>query len=114
LVFLRDFFKQNSYNDQQIHKALNHHPHLNQSDNKPNSVAFLPFVGTIFNRISRVLPRHKIKSVGLSHMKLSSLCRVKDHLGLRTPGVHRIPCECGRVCVGQMGCSVDTRLKEHQ
>jgi hypothetical protein len=48
-------------------------------------------------------------------MKLSSLLRpVKDHLGLRTPGVYRIPCECGRVYIGQMGRSVDIRLKEHQ
>jgi hypothetical protein len=48
-------------------------------------------------------------------MKLPSLLRpVKDHLGLRTPGDYRIPCECGRVYIGQMGCSVDIRLKEHQ
>jgi hypothetical protein len=53
--------------------------------------------------------------VGLSHLKLSSLlCPVKDHLGLRTPGVYRIPCECGRVYIGQTGPSVDIRLKEHQ
>jgi hypothetical protein len=38
----------------------------------------------------------------------------KDHLGLRTPGVYRIPCECGRVYIGQTGRSVDIRLKEHQ
>jgi predicted GIY-YIG superfamily endonuclease len=48
-------------------------------------------------------------------MKLSSLLRpVKDHLGLRTPGVYRIPCECGRVYIGQTGRSMDIRLKEHQ
>jgi hypothetical protein len=48
-------------------------------------------------------------------MKLSSLLRpVKDHLGLRTPGVYRIPCECGRVYIGQTGRSVDIRVKEHQ
>jgi hypothetical protein len=47
-------------------------------------------------------------------MKLSSLlCPVKDHLGLRTPGVYRIPCECGRVYIGQMGRSVVIGLKEH-
>jgi hypothetical protein len=51
-------------------------------------------------------------SVGLPHMKLSSLfCPVKDHLGLRTPGVYRIPCECDRVYIGQTGRSVDIRLK---
>jgi hypothetical protein len=49
LVFLRDVFKQNGYNDQQIHKGLNHHQHSDQLDNKPYSVAFLPFVRTIFN-----------------------------------------------------------------
>jgi hypothetical protein len=37
LVFLRDIFKQNGYNDHQIHRALNHHMHLYQLDNKPNS-----------------------------------------------------------------------------
>jgi hypothetical protein len=48
-------------------------------------------------------------------MKLSSLLHpVKDYLGLRTPGVYRIPCECDRVYIGQPGRSVDVRLKEHQ
>jgi hypothetical protein len=31
-----------------------------------------------------------------------------------TPDVYRIPCECGKVYIGQTGHSVDTRLKEHQ
>jgi hypothetical protein len=49
------------------------------------------------------------------HMKLSSLLHsVKDYLGLRTPGVYRLPCECSRVHIGQRGRSVDIRLKEHQ
>jgi hypothetical protein len=114
LAFLKDVFKENGYNDRQINRALNRRPHLPQPD-KPHSVAFLPFVGTIFNRISRVLTRHNIKSVGLPHMKLSILLRpVKDHLGLRTRGVYKIPCECGRVYIGQTGRSVDIRLKEHQ
>jgi hypothetical protein len=100
-VFLRDVFKQDGYNDRQIHRALNHRPHLPHSDNEPISVAFLSFVGTVINRISRVLARH-IKFVGLPHRKLSSLLRpVKDHLGLRIPRVCRIPCECGRVYIGQ-------------
>jgi hypothetical protein len=48
-------------------------------------------------------------------MKLSSLLRpVKDHLGLRTPGIYRIPCECGCVYIGQTGRSVDIGLKEYQ
>jgi hypothetical protein len=48
-------------------------------------------------------------------MKLSGLLSpVKDHFGLRTPGVYRIPCECDRVYIGQAGRSMDIRLKEHQ
>jgi hypothetical protein len=62
-----------------------------------------------------VLARHNIKSVGLPHIKLSSLLRpIKDHLGLRTPEVYRITWECVRVYTGQTGRSVDIRLKELQ
>jgi hypothetical protein len=114
-VFLKDVFKENGYNDRQIHRALNRCLHLPQPDNEPHSVAFLPFVGTVFNHISRMLARHNIKSVGLPHLKLSSLLRsVKDHLGLRTSEVYKIPCERSRVYIGQTGRSVDIRLKEHQ
>jgi hypothetical protein len=88
---------------------------VGQSDEKSDSVAFLPYVGTIFNRISRVLARHTIKSVGLPPKKLSGFLRpVKDDLGLRTAGVYSIPCECGQVYTGETGRSVDTRVKEHQ
>jgi hypothetical protein len=55
LLFLKDVFKVHGYNNRQIHTALNRRPHLPQPDNEPHSVAFLPFVGTVFNRISRVL-----------------------------------------------------------
>jgi hypothetical protein len=32
---------------------------------------------------------------------------------LRTPGIYRIPCECGKVYIGQTGLSVQLRIKEH-
>jgi hypothetical protein len=84
-------------------------------DNKLKSVVFLPFVATIFNRISRMQARHNIKSVGLPHMKLSRLLHpVEDRRGLRTPGVYMIRCECGRLYIEQTSLSVDIRLKEHQ
>jgi hypothetical protein len=38
---------------------------------------------------------------------------VKDDLGLKVPGVYRIPCECGKVYVVQTGRSVEARCKEH-
>jgi hypothetical protein len=38
---------------------------------------------------------------------------VKDALGLRTPGIYSIPCECGNVYIGQSGRSIQLRNKEH-
>ena len=33
--------------------------------------------------------------------------------GLRTPGIYKIPCECGKV-IGQSGRSIRLRIKEHE
>jgi hypothetical protein len=68
--------------------ALNPSLRVAQPDKEPGEVAFLPYVGSIFNCISRVLSQHNIKSVGLPPRKKSSVFRsVKDDLGLRTLGV---------------------------
>jgi hypothetical protein len=90
LVFLKGVVRENGYNDRQIHRVLNRRPHLPQPDSEPHSVAFLPFVGTVFNRISRVLAQHNIKSVGLPNMKSSPPFgqgppRTKDTRGLQDP-----------------------------
>jgi hypothetical protein len=37
----------------------------------------------------------------------------KDDLGLKIPGVYHIPCECGKVHIGQTGKSIEARCKEH-
>jgi hypothetical protein len=34
-------------------------------------------------------------------------------VGLRTPGTYSIPCECGKLYIGQSGRSVHIRIKEH-
>jgi len=55
-----------------------------------------------------------IKSVTLSPRKVFSyLPPAKYALGLRTPGIYRIPCECGKVYVGQSGRSIQLQIKEH-
>jgi hypothetical protein len=114
IVLLRDVFKQNGYNDRQVHRIFNRRPHLGQPDNS-NSVAFLPIFGLTFNLISRVLVRHNVESVGLPRMTFSSLLRpVENNLGIRTPGVYRIPYEWSRFYIGQTGRSVNVWLKEHQ
>jgi hypothetical protein len=35
-------------------------------------------------------------------------------MGLKTRGVYCIPCECGKVYVGQSGHTIETRVEEHQ
>jgi hypothetical protein len=61
-----------------------------------------------------MLAKHNIKSVALPPRKIfSHLPPVKDALGLRTPGIYSIPCECGRVYIGQSGRLVQLRIKEH-
>jgi len=49
------------------------------------------------NTTSKVSPYHLEKYSTTFHSP------VKDALGLRTPGVYSIPCECGRVYIGQSG-----------
>jgi hypothetical protein len=77
-------------------------------------VALLPFVGTTFNYISRVLSEHNIKVVGLLLRKLpSNLQPIKDDLALKMPGVNSIPCDCEKVCIGQSGHSIETVVKNY-
>jgi hypothetical protein len=53
--------------------------------------------------------------VGLPLKKIPGFLRpVKDDLGLKTPGVYSMPCECGQVYIGQTGRSIETRVMEHQ
>jgi hypothetical protein len=52
---------------------------------------------------------------GPPYQEISSFHRsVKDDLGLKMLTVNSISCECGQVYIGQLGHSIDTRLKEHQ
>ena len=61
-----------------------------------------------------MLAKHNIKSVALPHRKIASyLPPFNKALGLRTPGIYRIPCECGTVYIGQSGRTVQHRIKEH-
>jgi hypothetical protein len=58
--------------------------------------------------------QRRVLSVGLPLRKIASYLRpVKDDLGLKTPGMYSILCECGKVYIGQTGRSIDTRIMEH-
>jgi hypothetical protein len=98
LEFLRTTFGQNGYSDRQIRRALNPPAKVASTPKKPASVSFVLYVGTTFNRITRLLSRHNIKSVGLPPKKIHGFLRQeKDDLGLKTPSVYSVPCDCGQV-----------------
>jgi hypothetical protein len=65
-----------------------------KTNDKPTSTAYIPYTQTTYGQLSRMLAKHYIKSVTLLPRKVFSyLPPVKDALGLRTPGIYRIPCE---------------------
>jgi hypothetical protein len=69
-----------------------------QPEEEPYSFTFLPYVGSIFNCISKMLSQQNIKSVSLPPRKISTFLQlVKDDLQLMKLGVHSILCECGQV-----------------
>jgi hypothetical protein len=75
------------------------------------STAFIPYNQSTFGRISRLLAKHNIKSIAMPPKKIYNyLPPVKDPLGLRIPGIYSIPCECGKVYVGQSGRAISLRI----
>ena len=84
-----------------------------KTNDKPTSTAYIPYTQTTYGRLSKMLAKH-IKSVALPPRKIFNYFPpVKDAVGLRTSGVYSIPCECGRVYIGQSGRSIQLRIKEH-
>jgi len=85
-----------------------------KAEDKPISTRYLPYTQTTYGRISRNLAKHNIKSVAIPPRKISSyMTPTKDAPGLRTPGIYKIPCECGKVYIGEGGRSLQLRIKEH-
>jgi non-ribosomal peptide synthetase component F len=98
LEFLTTVFKDNGYSHQQIRRAMEPATRTAKPNDKPTSTAYVPYTQTTYGRLSRMLAKHNIKSVALAPRKVFSyIPPVKDALGLRTPDVYGIPCECGRV-----------------
>jgi hypothetical protein len=93
---------------------MNQEKQATQPKEKFMATAYIPYTTTTYNRLSKMLAKLNINSVTLPPRKISSfLPPVKDELGLKTPGIYRIPCECGKVNIGQSSRSVHLRVKEH-
>jgi hypothetical protein len=105
-ISTRPHFRENSYSIKQTRRVLNPVARSSKPKDKPTSVALLPFAQTTYGRLSRMWPN--------TSKVLSSFLRpMKDDMGLRTLGVHSIPCGCGKVYIGQTGRSMESKVKEH-
>jgi hypothetical protein len=112
LQFLTTVFENNGYSPQNIRRAINQEKRATKPKEKLTATAYIPYTTTTHNRLSRMLAKLNINSVALPPRKISSyLPPVKDELGLKTPGIYRITCECGKVYIGQTGRSVQLRVK---
>ena len=85
-------------------------------DIKPIATVVLPYLGKPSHRIQRILQSANIQVRHHSSHKLhSALHTYKYHHPInKQPGVYRIPCQCGKVYIGETGRDFDTRLKEHK
>jgi hypothetical protein len=114
LEFLTTVFRNNGYSTQQIHKAKKPSTKATKIKGKPTSTAYIRYMQTTYGRLSKMLAKH-IKSIPLPPKKISNyLPPIKDAVGLRTPGIYSIPCECRKVYTGQSGRSVHIRIREHE
>jgi hypothetical protein len=83
-----------------------------KTSDKPTSTAYIPYTQTTWPAQQNAGQTHQ--KCPLPPRKIFSyLPPVKDALGLRTPGIYSIPCECGRVYIGQSGQSIQLQIKEH-
>jgi hypothetical protein len=106
LEFLTTMFRNNGYGTQQICRAMKPPTNTTKMD-KPTSMAYIPFMQTTYGRLSRMLTEHNIKCIPLPLKKIFNyLPPIKDAVGLRTPNTYSIPCECGKVYIGQSSRSV--------
>ena len=83
---------------------------------KFKSTAVLPYVQEVSEPLRRCLEQQGIRTVFKSETTLRShLVRPKDTVDpIKQDGVvYRIPCECGKVYIGETGRSMHERIKEH-
>lgn len=73
-------------------------------------------MGTASHKLQRILKSANIEVRHRSTKKLfSTLHTHKDQKPKGTqPGIYRIPCDCGKVYIGETGRSFNTRIKEHK
>ena len=81
-----------------------------------NLLVVLPYIKGVSEVLRRCLQQQGVRTVFKSDTTLRSyLIRPKDALepGKQEGVVYRIPCECGKVYIGETGRAMQDRIKEH-
>ena len=114
LEHIKHVLKCNNYPSHKICTKLP--PSRNLDAAHPKARVVLPFLGAASHKIQRILREADIEVRHSSSNKLqSALTTHKDKRHSKDlPGVYRIPCECGKVYIGETGRSFNTRIKEHK
>lgn len=122
LNHVRRTLSDNGFRHKDVEKVIKRHllptPKVASNDTSTtgNTVAYLPYVYGVTDKIGRILKKENIKTV------FKPLAKIKDILpspkdkfsSLNSKGVYKIPCSCGLVYIGETGRSVKTRLTEHE
>jgi hypothetical protein len=115
LEILTTVLKNYGYSTQQIRRALKLPTKTDKTKDKPTLMAYIPYMQATYGRLSRMLTKLNIKCIPLPPKKISNyLPPVKDAVGIKTPGIYSIPCEYGKVYIGQSGQSIQIQIKEHE
>eukprot|EP00057_Strongylocentrotus_purpuratus_P013327 XP_011667801.1 PREDICTED: uncharacterized protein LOC105439928 [Strongylocentrotus purpuratus] len=73
----------------------------------PKQTVVLPYIGQASHKIQCILQTADIQ---VRH----SYSHKDKHPNHKKAGVHKTPCECGKVYIGETGRNLETRLKEHR
>ena len=115
ITHIKQALKLNNYPDWILNSKL---PNKSANPDKPSkSLAVLPYIPQLGEKIKRVLANHSIKTVFKPPRKIGQLLpSPKDHLDLnfRQGAIYEIPCgDCDLKYIGETKRSFNTRKKEH-
>ncbi|XP_022110020.1 uncharacterized protein LOC110989744 [Acanthaster planci] len=81
----------------------------------PSSIT-LPYLDSTSHYIQRILHKYGIRVFHTAPLQLHNLLTShKDRQDpQRRPGVYRIPCQCGKVYIGETGKDLPTRINKHK
>ena len=117
IYHLSDIFQMNGYNTKQIMKVIQRARNRSQKQikNIDGTKITLPYIKGTTYVIARILRK---KNIGVTFAPPNSIGRMLDTSKdpvepLKQKGVYSVPCSCKIPYIGETGCSIQVRLKEH-